>query len=412
MLEKNAPILFGRPGRPTYSQSYRFWVGALYLLVVKPSYPSHFSTRAMTKQPILAAADAEPPLFLGVDVGGTNTKIGLVDNQGKTLAFESIETREEDGPGPAVERMAGTCRRLCAQVELAIDDIPYVGLGTPGTMCLQRGMLLHPPNLPHWFEFPIRDELSRATGRPVAYVNDANAAAFGEFWIGTGARCQSLALLTLGTGVGGGLISEGRLINGVNSFGSETGHIIVDCRPDARLCVWGGGRGHLEAYASASAVAAIAEERLDAGGESSLKATRAAEGKVTARMVYEAARAGDTLALQIVDETAFYLGVGITTTVHSVDPGLVVLGGAMDFGGRNCPVGQRFLQGIIDEFERRTFSNVFAGTRIEFASLGGDAGYLGAAGIARQAFYDHRERELSGNGSRDEAVAGSRDSLA
>jgi glucokinase len=182
----------------------------------------------------------------------------------------------------------------------------------------------------------------------------------------------------------------------VNSFGSETGHIIVDCRPDARLCVWGGGQGHLEAYASASAVAAIAGERLQAGAKSSLKQVWEGKGRVSARALYEAAREGDAFALEIIDETAFYLGIGITTTVHSVDPGLVVLGGAMDFGGRGCPVGQRFLQGIVDEFERRTFPNVFAGTKIDFANLGGDAGYIGAAGIARQAYQDSaRSAELA-----------------
>ena len=363
----------------------------------------------MTKQPIIAAAEAEHPLFLGVDVGGTNTKIGLVDNAGRTLAFESIETREAEGPGPAVERMAACCRQLCESVNSSINDLPYIGLGTPGTMCLKRGMLLQPPNLPHWFEFPIRDELSRATGRPVAYVNDANAAAFGDFWIGTGADAQSLALLTLGTGVGGGLISEGRLINGVNSFGSETGHIIVDCRPDARLCVWGGGRGHLEAYASASAVASIVGERLEKGADSTLTTKWKEQRRVTAKMVYEAALDGDDFSLAVIDEVAFYLGIGITTTVHSVDPGLVVLGGAMDFGGRNCPVGRRFLSGIIDEFERRTFPNVFAGTRIDFASLGGDAGYIGAAGIARQAYYDTPEGVALTGGLGSQSMATSRD---
>jgi glucokinase len=105
---------------------------------------------------------------------------------------------------------------------------------------------------------------------PVSFINDANAASFGEFWVGTGAKVDSLILLTLGTGVGGGIIVDGHLINGVNSFGSECGHVIVDSRPDARLCVWGGGRGQLEAYASASAVARAAEEGVRAGAVSAL----------------------------------------------------------------------------------------------------------------------------------------------
>jgi len=182
------------------------------------------------------------------------------------------------------------------------------------------------------------------------------------------------------------VIHEGRLINGINSFGSECGHMIVDSSPHARLCVWGGGRGELEAYGSASAVAVRAAE-LACGNESSLLGQLyKKQGKVSAKDVYMAAKEGDELAGEIIEETATYLGIGISTAVAIIDPGLVVLGGAMDFGGAQCPVGQRFLQSIVNEFERRAFSNVFRGTKIEFASLGGDAGYIGAAGIARVDF--------------------------
>jgi glucokinase len=139
----------------------------------------------------------------------------------------------------------------------------------------------------------------------------------------------------------------------------------------------------LEAYASASAVGAIATERLQAGATSSLREVK----RVTAKAVFQAALAGDAFALQLIDETAQHLGVGIASVVHAIDPGLVVLGGAMNFGGRDCAIGQRFLQGINKEFERRTFPNVFEGTKIDFATLGGDAGYIGAAGIARQDFH-------------------------
>ena len=160
--------------------------------------------------------------------------------------------------------------------------------------------------------------------------------------------------------------------------------MIVDCRTDARLCVWGGGRGHLEAYASASAVAARAEEGLRRGAVSTLSQILMHGKAITAKRVYEAAQIGDEFALKIVDETAQYLGVGVTSVVHAVDPGLVVLGGAMNFGGAGSPIGERFLEGIRAEFKERTFAHVFEGTTIAFATLGGDAGYLGVAGTARQ----------------------------
>jgi glucokinase len=246
-------------------------------------------------------------------------------------------------------------------------------------------MLIDPPNLPNWHHFAIRDAFRDAIAKPISFINDANAAAYGEFWVGTGAKHDSLALLTLGTGVGGGIIVEGKLINGVNSFGSECGHMIVDSRPDARLCVWGGGRGHLEAYASASAVAARAEEGLRRGAVSSLSRILMNGKAITAKRVYEAAQIGDEFSLKIIDETAMYLGIGVTSLVHATDPGLVVLGGAMSFGGSGSPIGARFLDGIRKEFRERTFEHVYNGTTIDFATLGGDAGYLGAAGTARQA---------------------------
>jgi glucokinase len=214
----------------------------------------------------------------------------------------------------------------------------------------------------------------------VSLNNDANAAAYGEFWLGSGKTASSMVLLTLGTGVGGGIISEGQLINGVNSFGGEFGHMLIDPSPEARLCAWGGGQGQFEAYASASAVANRTRQLLHEGAASSLCQI---VGDVTPLDVFHAAEQNDELALEIIDETARWLGIGITSIVHVLDPGMVVIGGAMTFGGNQSPVGRRFLENIREQFRQRTFDNVFAGTSIDFALLGADAGYLGAAGYAR-----------------------------
>lgn len=343
---------------------------------------------ATKPSPKTSASSQPKPYFLGVDVGGTNIKIGLVDECGNTLASGSIDTRANEKAQQAIERSAETCRQLAQQADVAWPDVAAAGLGTPGPMSLADGCLLDPANLPAWHNFHARQALEKALGKPVSFINDANAAALGEAWIGAGAGHSSLAMFTLGTGVGGGLISEGRLINGVNSFGSEMGHMVVDSRPDARLCVWGGGRGQLEAFASASAVAAQAMLGVKSGVESILGRNGKSDtsDEITAKEVYQAALDGDSFAFELIDEAAFYLGVGVTTAVHMIDPGLVLLGGAMNFGGSNCPVGRRFLQGVIDEFERRTFDNVFAGTKIDFATLGSDAGYIGAAAFARQEF--------------------------
>ncbi len=329
-------------------------------------------------------SDAQAPFFWGVDVGGTGIKIGLVDDLGHTLAFERLPTREAEGPTAAMQRVAAVIHGLEEQLNVS-SKTGGVGLGAPGPMDLPRGYLVAPPQLPSWWDFPIRDTIAKLLARRVSFLNDANAAAYGEYWLGSGREDASMLLLTLGTGVGGGIIVDGELVNGVNSFGSECGHIVVDSSPSARLCVWGGGRGQLEAYASASAVVQRMRTRLTEGAESSLSGLLgSSDSELTAKKVYEAAAGNDALAQEVIDETARWLGIGITTLVHTLDSGSVVLGGAMDFGGSRCSIGQRFLNKISEEFRSRTFDNVFLGTTIQFASLGGDAGYLGAAGYARK----------------------------
>lgn len=327
-----------------------------------------------------------PPYYWGIDVGGTSIKCGLVDHEGHTVAFEQIPTDESAGPQAAVQRLA----KMMADTEQRTGtkgQVKRIGMGAPGPMDLPRGLLVAPPQLPSWWDYPIVQELSDAAQSDVSFLNDANAAAYGEFWLGSGSQLSSMILLTLGTGVGGGIIIENELVNGANSFGSECGHIIVDSAPDAMLCEWGGGRGQLEAYASATGVAAIARKRLQGAGESQLHRyldQDADEEGLTSKRVHEAAVDGDALALSIIDETARWLGIAVTTLVHTVDPGSVVFGGAMDFGGAKCSIGQRFLAGIRKEFSERTFPNVCAGTKINFATLGSDAGYLGAAGYAKK----------------------------
>ena len=334
-------------------------------------------------QPVSATpiSEAKRPFFYGVDVGGTAIKVGLVDDAGRVLAFLSLPTDEPAGAQAAMQRVAAALTNFCDSLEINVREVSAVGLGAPGPMDLAAGTLVAPPQLPSWWGVNLRDVLAELTGLPVAFTNDANAAAYGEYWLGTGEAADSMVLLTLGTGVGSGIILDGRLLGGANSFAGEVGHLVVDSSPHARLCAWGGGQGQFEAYASAAAVALRTRERLDAGAVSSLSGRGE---QVTALDVYQAARDEDALALEIVDETARWLGVGITTIVHVLDPGMVVIGGAMTFGGQNDAVGERFLAAAVAEFRRRKLENVFAGTTIGFAKLGADAGYLGAAGYARQ----------------------------
>lgn len=329
------------------------------------------------------------PFFVGVDLGGTSIKIGLVDDSGRSLASEKISTETKLGPEAGAERMGTGVKKIVKAAGVDPADVAGVGLATPGTMDLRAGMLLEPHNLPGWFHFPIRDRVSHHAGFPVTFANDANAAAYGEYWMGTGREFHSMILLTLGTGVGGGIIIGDLSIDGEHSTGSECGHIVIDSREDARVC--GCGKpGHLEAYASATAVIKRTEEALAAGRKSSLAARRQAGEEITPLLVDQEAEAGDPLAIEIVMDTARYLGVGIATLLHTIDPDGVVLGGAMNFGGNETALGRRFLQEIKEEVIRRSLTPIVEHLNINFASLGSDAGYIGAAGLARIQYHQQR----------------------
>ena len=327
---------------------------------------------------------SQPPYFFGVDVGGTSIKLGVVDSSGTALAKTSIATEEEDGPERAMQRCADQMQQLTMQCGLSDADIVWVGLATPGTMDIPAGQLLEPHNLPKWYHFPIRDCLRQACGKQVTFLNDANAAAYGEFWVGQGRDYHTLVMLTLGTGVGGGVIVEGISVDGEHSHGSECGHIIIDPSDDARMCGCG-HRGHLEAYCSATAVAKRAGELLEAGAQSSLTERIADGEELTSLLIYETASAGDRFSHEVILETARLLGIGIVSLMHTVDPGAVVLGGAMDFGGCKSPIGRMFLDRIRQEVRYRAFPLPARKVSIEFASLGKDAGFLGAAAAARSA---------------------------
>lgn len=331
---------------------------------------------------LIATRDAKPPYYVGLDVGGTNIKIGLVDDAGSTFAYHTMPTEQDKGAEDACGRMAQVVADLIAQAGIEKSDLARAGVATPGPMDIPAGMILRPGNLPGWWDFPIRDRLSAHLNMPVTFANDANAAAYGEFWLGAGAAYDSLVLLTLGTGIGGGIIVRDTLVEGAHSCGGECGHILVNPAKDA----WQdslGKSGSLEAYANAGAVIRRATDALGASEASTLARRHRTGEPITPRMVAEEAERGDALARNVVMETAYWLAIGIVTFVHTIDPDAVVLGGAMNFGGPTSVLGREFLQKIRDEVRPRLLEPLRSVVKIEFATLGGDAGYVGAAGLAR-----------------------------
>jgi glucokinase len=329
-----------------------------------------------------SSTSAQKPFFVGLDVGGTNIKIGIVDDAGQTLAYQSIRTEQDKGAEDACGRMAEVVRKLLDEKKINPKDVVRAGIATPGPMDIAKGMILRPGNLPGWWDFPIRDRVSHHLRMPVSFANDANAAAYGEFWSGAGKQFHSLVLLTLGTGIGGGIIVGDTLIEGEHSCGSECGHILINPADDAPMDSLG-KRGSLESYCNATAVIDRALTALGSVTFTSLAKRRAAGEEITPQVIAQEAEKGDEVARRVIMETAYWLAIGIVSFIHTIDPDAVVLGGAMTFGGYDTAIGREFLQRIRDEVRPRLLEPLRDVVRIEFASLGGDAGFIGAAGLAR-----------------------------
>jgi glucokinase len=321
--------------------------------------------------------DYRAPFYLGIDLGGTNIKAGVVDDTGRPLSSVNRPTQAEQGPQVGLDNLVDAGRRAVAESGIGWDRIAGVGLGSPGTMDIHQGVLLDPPNLPGWVNWPIRDKLADRLGHRTVLQNDANAAAYGEFWVGAGRAASSMVLFTLGTGIGGGIVENGRIIEGRHSHGAELGHIVIQME-NGRRCSCG-QFGHLEGYASATALVKRAQEALDSGEPSTLAAHHRA-GTLTAHAIDEAADRGDALARRLMHETARYLAVGAVCLMHTINPDIVLFGGGM------IASGPRLLEEIRAHVAQIAFPVPARLTRIDYASLGGDAGFIGAAGCARLAF--------------------------
>ncbi len=324
------------------------------------------------------------PLYLGIDVGGTNIKSGVVDDKGNVVGRSSVPTEPTKGPERGVAQMVLAAERAMQQAEVSIDQITAVGLATPGTMDIPAGMLLNPQNLPGWQNFPVRQKFAEAIGRPTILQNDANAAAYGEYWAGSASEADSVVFFTLGTGLGGGIIVDDTIVQGEHSHGSELGHTIIEM-DNGRLCKTG-QYGTLEAYCSATALIKRFHEAMEAGRQSSVSDRMDDVTALSPLLMAEEAEKGDELSIELILEMARCLGTATTSICHVIDPTIVLLGGAMTFGRHETKIGRRFLEVVREEFHRRAFPVLAESIKIDYAELGGNAGFIGAAGCARRAF--------------------------
>jgi glucokinase len=317
--------------------------------------------------------------WVGLDVGGSSMKGGVLSESGQVLSSVSLPTEAQRGQEFGLERMCETIRAAVAAAGLSLEQVSAVGVATPGTMDIPGGLILDPPNLKPWRNVPVRQFIQEKFLLPTAFQNDANAAAYGEYWLGAGKGAHSMVLFTLGTGIGCGIVLGDLVVEGEHSHGAEVGHIIIEMT-DPREC--GCGRyGCLEAYASATAVVKRAQEALAAvGASSALTEVLRRQGELTARDIFDAAAAGDRVADKVVEDTAYYLAVGATNMMHTINPDMVVFAGGM------IAAGEPFLERIRRHVRRLAFPVPAERTQLRYAQLGNDAGFIGAAACGRQLY--------------------------
>lgn len=304
---------------------------------------------------------------IGVDLGGTNLKAGLVDMDGRIHHRFSIKTDYNASPQAISDQIFKLIHDIISVSQLNISSITGIGLGSPGLIDKRGETILFSPNLPQWRNIPIKHLITKRFVVPCILENDANAAAWGEKWVGVAREASSMVMLTIGTGIGGGIIIENRLWRGVNNAAAEIGHMIIDIDGPKCNC---GNNGCIEAYASATAMVRRFKELLSSGVSSSLKDSQ----EITAKMINDAAMQGDKASLDIIKETGQYLGIAIINIMHILNPEVIVLAGGMTGSG------ELLMEPVRQVVKQKAFEASYKDTKIVFSQLGNDAGIIGAAG--------------------------------
>ena len=312
--------------------------------------------------------------LVGVDLGGTKISVGAMPDDGsRTIGVRSSPTRAELGPEAVVDRMVEmietTIALTMAEEGVGRDAFLGVGVGAPGPFDRERGIVVVAPNL-GWRNLPLRDRIAQRVGLPAALDNDANCATLGEWWTGAARGARHVVGITLGTGIGGGLILDGRLYRGASNVAGEVGHTTIETQGRRCAC---GNYGCLEAYASGPNIAQRAREAIGSGEASAL--TEMVDGDlaaITAQTVYDANDRGDLLAREVVRETARFLGAGVANLLNVFNPDVVVLAGGV------ARAGPALFEPLRAEVRRRAFRPAVDACRIVPGTLPGTAGVVGA----------------------------------
>jgi glucokinase len=306
--------------------------------------------------------------YVGFDIGGTNIKAGLFDESGKILARRSVPT-----DGSSLDNLLAALKRIATDFHAETGALSGVGIGVPGLVSTRTGKIAAAPHVPCLEDAELSGLLSAALSLPVTVDNDANAGAYAEYACGAGKGLRHMAYITLGTGLGSGLILDGRLHRGATGYAAELGHAAVE--PDGRPCDCG-AHGCVETRVSATGMVRTAEELLAAAPASALHPDRRS-GPLTAAGIYDAALAGDVLAREVFESTGRYLGIAAATLMNLLNLEAIVLGGGV------MAAGGLLIEPAAREAQRRAFAATFKDCPIVQSQLWPDAGIIGAAMLVR-----------------------------
>ena len=310
--------------------------------------------------------------YLGIDLGGTNIAVGLVNEALEIVSKDSLPTPATD-PVAIADTMAVLCRRLVAREGLSFDDVAYAGIACPGIVDRAGGEVIYANNI-NFDHFPLARLLSeRVPLRAVYLENDANAAALGEVKAGGARGAQNAIMITLGTGVGGGIVIGGQVYMGFNCAGGELGHMVIE--KDGVPCTCG-RRGCFEAYSSASGLVRMTREKMEQHPESLMHELAKRHGKVSGRTAFDADRAGDAAGAEVVAEYVSYLACGMANLINIFQPEVLVIGGGV------CNERENLLSRLYPLIQKEAYGNGrVPATKIRIAELGNDAGIIGAAAL-------------------------------
>lgn len=312
--------------------------------------------------------------LIGIDLGGTTTKMAFISVDGEILTKWSIPTDTSDDGRHIIPNTIQSISEHITRSEFNQADFLGIGMGVPGPVDIENGTVLFAVNLNWKTKQRVRDQIQEGLGLQFVLDNDANVASLGEYWKGAGEKDEDVVFVTLGTGVGGGVIAGGRLLHGVNGGAGELGHVTV--QPNGYLCNCG-KRGCLEQYASATGIVHVASDMAkDFLGTSRLKEMEDNQENITSKMIFYLADNGDILANQVVDRVTYYLGLALANVANILNPANIIIGGGVSNAGNTL------LQPTTRYFQENAFPAARDTTKLRLAQLGNDAGVIGAASLA------------------------------